>query len=112
MFVYNPYKNMKKILIVFVLSFILYSCQTVPEPKSKNDNSPCNDSLYVSLKRKKMDDMSDREYQYYLEYDKLCKGYSQSTVSKGVSTETVLGIVTAVLIVVGVTIIIVANNKK
>lgn len=38
-------------------------------------NNPCEDSLYVELKKKSLDEMSDREYEVFKQKDKACNEY-------------------------------------
>mgnify|MGYP001196630272 CR=1 FL=1 len=40
--------------------------------------NPCEDSTYLELKKKKLDEMSDREYQYFLSKDTQCNEYLSS----------------------------------
>ena len=47
---------------------------TKTEPQTKKA-SPCDDDRYLSLKYKSFDDMSDREYQYFMLKEKLCSEY-------------------------------------
>jgi hypothetical protein len=44
-------------------------------PYSLSAVSPCDDSLYNSLKTKGIDSLSDREYQYFLNKDMVCNEY-------------------------------------
>ena len=60
---------MNKILfILFILPSIVFSQQ----------KSPCLDTRYVELKKKKLDEMSEREYSYFLKKDKECSKYLSS----------------------------------
>jgi len=38
-------------------------------------DSPCKDETYLELKKKKLDEMSDREYQYFINKDTQCNEY-------------------------------------
>ena len=40
--------------------------------------NPCEDERYLQLKTKTLDEMSDREYQYFLTYDEKCSQYQKS----------------------------------
>ena len=42
------------------------------------ESSPCKDVTYLELKKKKLDEMSDREYQYFLSKDTQCNEYLSS----------------------------------
>ena len=39
-------------------------------------DSPCEDETYLGLKKKKLDEMSDREYEYFTRKDKECDDYT------------------------------------
>jgi len=39
------------------------------------NSSPCDDELYVELKKKNINEMSDREYEYFINKDKQCNEY-------------------------------------
>ena len=55
--------------------FILFALPIIALPQQK---SPCLDARYVELKKKKLDEMSDREYSYFLKKDKECSKYLSS----------------------------------
>ena len=38
--------------------------------------NPCEDEKYLELKKKSLDEMSDREYKYFTQKDKECSEYS------------------------------------
>lgn len=40
--------------------------------------NPCTDSLYVALKSKSLDEMSEREYEYFMRKDADCSEYQRS----------------------------------
>ena len=44
--------------------------------------SPCEDETYIELKKKKLDEMSDREYEYFLVKDKQCNEYISNPKNK------------------------------
>ena len=44
--------------------------------------SPCEDETYLELKKKKLDEMSDREYEYFLVKDKQCNEYISNPKNK------------------------------
>ena len=64
---------MKKILLIVL--FITGVCfgQTI---------SPCEDERYIVLKNKSLDDMSDREYEYFIRKDKECSEYKILNLEK------------------------------
>ena len=45
--------------------------------------NPCNDERYLQIKDKSLDDMSDREYSYFLQKEKECNEYTMAQISKG-----------------------------
>ena len=53
------------------------------------EKSPCLDERYIELKNKKLDNMSDREYQYFSKKEDQCNQYMLS--NKGLSDNLVLG---------------------
>jgi len=57
------------VLMIFLLLPVLSYCQQY---------DPCNDSLYISLKSKSLDDLSEREYEYFSEKEKECYEYNRS----------------------------------
>lgn len=85
-----------RVNLIFGLLLLVYSagCMTakeqanlgrnIPLPDSlfettskKKDYDPCKDSLYLSLKKIKLDSMSTREYEYYLSKEKECAEYNK-----------------------------------
>ena len=52
--------------IILLLSFTIIYAQ---------DFNPCEDKMYINIKKKKLDNMSDREYNYFLTTDKDCKNF-------------------------------------
>ena len=73
---------------VFLLVILLSSTtgivlgQTVVTQEGENQTNiaynPCNDEKYLILKQKNLDDMSDREYEYFLLKEKECYEFRQS----------------------------------
>ena len=53
-------------IILFLVSSFLFS----------EGLSPCEDILYLELKNKKLDEMSEREYEYFISKDKQCSEYT------------------------------------
>ena len=74
---------MKKYLIALGLLIISQSvfCQ-------KSIESPCNDSLYVSLKSKTIGQMTDREFAYFNQKEKDCSEYRKALMQEEVKIET------------------------
>ena len=46
-----------------------------------NESSPCSDKLFLELKDKKLDEMSDREYEYFSQMSKDCAEYQKTSKS-------------------------------
>ena len=44
--------------------------------------NPCNDSLYKIIKLKSLNDMSEREYTYFMEKEKQCADFRNTVESK------------------------------
>ena len=44
--------------------------------------NPCEDKMYVELKNKQLDEMSDREYDYFIKIDQECKYYLRININK------------------------------
>ena len=73
---------MRRLMIVGLLGVMVGGCSTVlpyqrpkPAPSSAaaaTAESPCVDSLYLSLKNRPMEDLTDREYRYMMERDRAC----------------------------------------
>ena len=55
-----------KNIIVLVSSFILLFGQEI---------SPCNDVIYLELKKKKLDEISDIDYKYFLNIETQCNEF-------------------------------------
>ena len=71
---------MKKLLLIFLC---------LPMIGFGQDKSPCLDERYIELKKKDLDNMSDREYQYFSKKEDQCNQYMLS--NKGLSDNLVLG---------------------
>ena len=54
--------------------------------------NPCDDERYLKVKEKSLDEMSDREYAYFLKFDEKCTDYleSSSTYSRVKTKESVV----------------------
>jgi len=44
--------------------------------------NPCEDERYLDIKKKPLDDMTDREYTYFMQKDKECAEYKPSQLNK------------------------------
>lgn len=51
--------------------------KTVTEITGESIYNPCNDELFIKIKQKDLDEMSDREYQYFLQKDKECSEFAK-----------------------------------
>jgi len=71
---------MKKLLLILLC---------LPMIGFGQDKSPCLDERYIELKKKDLDSMSDREYQYFSKKEDQCNQYMLS--NKGLSDNLVLG---------------------
>jgi hypothetical protein len=74
---------MKKYLIPLFL--ILFAPATFSQSIVE---SPCNDSLYVSLKTKAIGQMTDREFAYFNQKEKDCAEYRKAMMQEEVKIET------------------------
>lgn len=43
--------------------------------------NPCKDSLYLELKKKDLDEMSEREYEVFKQKDKACQDYMNTVTA-------------------------------
>ncbi len=50
----------------------IISCSLSYGQNISDEENPCNDSRYLKLKEIDLDEMSDREYQYFLKKDESC----------------------------------------
>jgi hypothetical protein len=74
---------MKKFRLTLLFGMLSISCfgQSPIE-------SPCNDSLYVSLKTKAIGQMTDREFAYFNQKEKDCAEYRKALMQEEVKKET------------------------
>ena len=74
---------MKKLRLTLLLGMLSISCfgQSPIE-------SPCNDSLYVSLKTKAIGQMTDREFAYFNQKEKDCSEFRKALMQEEVKIET------------------------
>lgn len=87
----EPIKIMKIIFLSFLLStFICVGCETT-NIKNDANNNPCKDSIYLSLKNKKLDSLSPREFEYFLAIDKQCRDFSKIDNVNDKTTVIVIG---------------------
>lgn len=72
--------TIKKIALCFLL---LYSGCMTPDVREYNGPTnklynPCNDSLFITLKKNSIDSLSKREYEYFLAKEKECADYNKT----------------------------------
>ena len=65
---------MKKLILILMASFLFAQ------------ESPCEDETYLELKKKQLDELSEREYQYFTTKDAACEQWklNQQDLSKTV----------------------------
>lgn len=51
--------------------------KTINLVSSANIYNPCKDELFLKIKQKELDEMSEREYQYFLQKDKECSEFAK-----------------------------------
>lgn len=74
---------MKKLRLTLLLGFLSFTCLS-----QSPIESPCNDSLYVSLKSKAIGQMTDREFAYFNQKEKDCAEYRKALMQEEVKVET------------------------
>jgi hypothetical protein len=75
--------NMKKLRMTLILGLLSLTCLSqVPVA------SPCNDSLYTSLKSKAIGQMTDREFAYFNQKEKDCAEFRKALMQEEVKVET------------------------
>ena len=64
---------MKKLILILMVGSLF-----------SQESSPCDDETYLELKKKKLDEMSDREYQYFTTKETACEQWkiNQQDLSK------------------------------
>ena len=62
----------KRIIILLIFSGFAFGQAT----------NPCEDERYLDIKKKPLDDMTDREYTYFMQKDKECAEYKPSQLNK------------------------------
>jgi len=46
------------------------------------ESNPCKDETYLELKEKNLDEMSEREFEYYTRKDKECNEFNNENIEK------------------------------
>ena len=73
---------MKKFTCI-LLSLLIFA---TPIMASEIENS-CEDKLYLELNNKKLSDMTDREYEYYMQKDKACEEWKAKLLTVNLEKE-------------------------
>lgn len=61
---------------VGILSVLLLATACAPPPSQPTPElDPCEDARYQELREQDVDDMSEREYEYFLQRDRACTEY-------------------------------------
>lgn len=104
-----------KIIIISLLAISLLAegCTKQSVAPQKTANNPCSDPQYLELKKKEINAMSDREYDYFKTKSLECSNYnmineSQEKVSKSVNA---VWIVTGIVTVIGIIGILFINAQ-
>ena len=45
-----------------------------------NNSNPCSDRIFLELKEKKINNMSNREYQYFMQMSNACLEYQETSL--------------------------------
>jgi hypothetical protein len=72
---------MKRTLLIFVITAITSTGY------SQQAESPCNDSMYMELKKMPLEKMTDRQYNYFIQKDKECSNYQAVTLQEKTKNE-------------------------
>lgn len=72
---------MKRTLLIFVITAITSAGY------SQQAESPCNDSMYMELKKMPLEKMTDRQYNYFIQKDKECSNYQAVTLQEKTKNE-------------------------
>ena len=67
---------MKKLLLMIALGAITNTGY------SQQAESPCNDSMYLELKKLPLEKMTDRQYNYFIQKEKDCSNYQAITLQE------------------------------
>jgi hypothetical protein len=97
---------MNKLLTLALLTLSLASCQ--PANRATRADSPCRDAQFISLQRKNVGEMNEKEFMYYSRMKEECERAryaDQSAENMNAFATTMYGI-SAILLIVTVGIII------
>ena len=80
-FVWRGDNDMKKTVLLIPLVLFI----SLAFGQSQN---PCEDKKYLKIKKKTLDEMSEREYDYFIKIDEECKVYQQNNLVANFGTKT------------------------
>jgi len=67
---------MKKLIIMLLIGSLF--AQNNPNTPANEIDSPCEDKIFLELKEKKLDEMTDREYDYFSKKSTECATYQNT----------------------------------
>jgi hypothetical protein len=67
---------MKKLIIMLLIGSLF--AQNNPNTSANEIDNPCEDKIFLELKEKKLDDMTDREYEYFKQKSTECAIYQNT----------------------------------
>lgn len=73
--------KMRTLILTAVAAIVLAACSSTPDMTNAAGYgpNPCEDAQFKALKQKQLSDMTEREYQYFLEKDRACQQYATQT---------------------------------
>lgn len=87
-------------IVALLLTAAPLAAQTPPDSTATD---PCLDRQYLELKARDLDEMTEREYAYFMQRDQACTEYRRSSVVvEGVSAQTGKTIAAAGMVMVTV----------
>ena len=66
----------------FLLIFFLFLLPGYSQDEEEANLDICNDSLYLELKKKDINELQEREYVYFMNYDKACNRMKEAKYKK------------------------------
>ena len=71
---------MKKLIIMLIIGSLF--AQNNPNTSANEIDNPCEDKIFLKLKEKKLDEMTDREYDYFSQKSTKCATLLSFSYSK------------------------------
>ena len=71
---------MKKLIIMLIIGSLF--AQNNPNTSANEIDNPCEDKIFLELKEKKLDEMTDREYDYFSQKSTKCATLLSFSYSK------------------------------